>query len=204
MWSDVEVNLESPLVDLQPELARAANMVPEALSLLERPFLELLNLRGDVHSPAFATAITAVLGASPPAAPNTVAQGRDMLLLWLGPDEWLLQSVQARQSLLEGELRTILQGKFASVVDVSSGHAVLQLAGRHARTVLQKGCPLDLHPRVFGLGQCAQSHYFRAGILLRVVAPDRFELIVRRSFADYLGRMLLNAAEEFMMEPVST
>lgn len=204
MWSDAELKLESPLVDLQPELARAVNMAPEALSLLERPFLELLDLRGDVHSPAFATAITSVLGASPPAAPNTVAQGRDMLLLWLGPDEWLLQSVQARQSLLEGELRTILQGQFASVVDVSSGHAVLQLAGRHARTVLQKGCPLDLHPRVFGLGQCAQSLYFRAGIVLRLVAPDRFELIVRRSFADYLGRMLLNAAEEFMMEPVST
>ena len=201
MWNEAE--LESPLVDLQPELARAASVAPEALSLLERPFLELLNLRGDVHSPAFTTAIAAVLGASPPAVPNTVAQGRDTLLLWLGPDEWLLQSDQPRPPLLESQLRTILQGQFASVVDVSSGHTVLQLAGRHARTVLQKGCPLDLHPLVFGLGQCAQSHYFRAGIVLRLVASNRFELIVRRSFADYLGRMLLNAAEEFMMEPVS-
>jgi sarcosine oxidase subunit gamma len=42
---------------------------------------------------------------------------------------------------------------------------------------------------------CAQSHYFKAAIILRPVADDAFEVIVRRSFADYTLRMLRDAAD---------
>ena len=66
--------------------------------------------------------------------------------------------------------------------------------------MVQKGCPLDLHPRVFAVGHCAQSHFFKAPLLLRAVATDAFELVLRRSFADYAGRMLLDAGEEFRFQ----
>lgn len=196
MWS--ETRQESPLVGLQPALSAADRSAPEAFRIVERPFLELVNLRGDVRSDAFVKAVTDVLGAPPPASPNTVVQGREHLLIWLGPDEWLLQSTAPAQALLAGRLRPALQGQFATVVDVSSGYTVLELSGRHARDVLQKGCPLDLHPRVFGAGQCAQSHFFKAGVLLRPIEGGRCELVVRRSFADHVGRILLDAATEYL------
>ena len=40
---------------------------------------------------------------------------------------------------------------------------VLHLSGAPVREVLAQGCPLDLHPSVFGAGQCAQSHFFKLG-----------------------------------------
>ena len=190
MWNDARQ--ESPLVGL-PRAVEAARS-QQIFRLQEKPFLELVNLRGDVRSPQFSTAVETALGISLPSIPNTVSQGPAHTLMWLGPDEWLLQSASPRQPALERTLRPLLAGQFANVVDVSSGYTVIELSGSRARDVLQKGCPLDLHPRVFGVGLCAQSHFFKASIVLRPIAGNAYELVVRRSFADYAARMLLDAA----------
>lgn len=145
-------------------------------------------VRGDA-----ADAVAAALGVALPTAPNTVASGAMHDAWWLGPDEWMLVSKAA--SSLESTLRPLLHGRFAAVVDVSSGYTTLRLAGARAREVLQKGCPLDLHPRVFAAGACAQSHYFKAGIALRPIDEGSFEVIVRRSYAEYVVRMLRDAAD---------
>jgi sarcosine oxidase subunit gamma len=65
--------------------------------------------------------------------------------------------------------------------------------------VLSRGCPLDLHPQVLAVGQCAQSHYFKASIVLIPVSDDTFELVVRRSFADYFCRIMLDAAAPLLV-----
>ena len=66
------------------------------------------------------------------------------------------------------------------------------------RDLLAKGCPVDLHPSVFDVGQCAQSHLAKAPILLRQVDREpTFEIIVRRSFADYFWTWLEDAAAEY-------
>ena len=194
MWSDHR--FESPLVGvaLYAEPAGAA----AACTLGERPFLELTLVRGDGTSAAFRDAIRAATGAELPLAPNTVAASADYQVFWLGPDEWLLQSARPRVPDMERTLRAALAGQFAAVTDVSSGYTVLWLAGSKARAVLQKGCPLDLHPRVFRSGQCAQSHFFKADILLHPVADGAWELVVRRSFADYAARILTDAMAEYL------
>jgi len=57
-----------------------------------------------------------------------------------------------------------------------------------------KGCPLDLHPRVFEPGCCAQSRLARTLVtIVQIDASPRYELIVRRSFADYLWQWLHDA-----------
>jgi len=164
------------------------------VSVRQRSGLELVNVRGQLESAVFTAAIEDVFGVALPRLPNTVASGAAYTALWLGPDEWLLRSNEPRASTAERTLRPRIAGEFAAAIDVSSGYTVLELAGAHVREVLRRGCPLDLHPRMFGPGQCAHNHYFKAGIILRPVAPDRYELIVRRSFADYTARMLLDAA----------
>jgi sarcosine oxidase subunit gamma len=60
---------------------------------------------------------------------------------------------------------------------------------------LAKGCTLDFHPRVFRPGTCAQSGLAKANVLIRLGDdPDSFDVVVRRSFADYLLRWLRHAA----------
>lgn len=196
MWT--ESHQESPLHSLAPLHSPVDTEGARRLRIIERPFLDLAVLRGNLRSPAFVQTIERALGAAPPGAPNTVAQGHRHLLAWMGPDEWWVQSLMPARPALEPALRPSLLGQSACVVDVSSGYTVLELRGEHARDVLEKGSPLDLHPRVFGAGQCAQSHYFKAGVMLRALHDGGVEVVVRRSFADYVGRMLLDAAREYL------
>ncbi|HEX7937116.1 MAG TPA: sarcosine oxidase subunit gamma [Paraburkholderia sp.] len=193
---------ESPLVGVDALVRKHQSTASAAFRLSERPFLELVNVRGDTRDPAFVQAVESVLGCKPPAKANTVARGNGYDMLWLGPDEWLVRSATAhdaaRTAPLQAKLGAAFAGVFASAVDIGSGYTVLEIDGTRAREVLSRGCPLDLHPNLFGDGQCAQSHYFKASITLLPTGADSFDIVVRRSFADYFVKIMLDAAEPLM------
>jgi sarcosine oxidase, subunit gamma len=187
----IDTKGESPLAAL------ARSHAESGFTLRERPFLELATVRGNARDPEFVAAVERGANVTLPIGANTVASGETYHALWLGPDEWLLQSTSARDPTLEATLRPLFSKMHAAVVDVSSAWTVMELAGTRVRDVIRAGCPLDLHPRVFGTGQCAQSHFFKAAIVLRPLAADTFEAILRRSHAEYAVRMLIDAAEAF-------
>lgn len=187
-------------------LAARAGAGPSAagLWLAERRFLAKLNLRGDPGSPGFmGAAASALAGCRPPVVPNTAARAQGIALLWLGPDEWLVVAPAGTESALEARLADQVAPHGGCVTDVSETRATIVVSGPNARDVLAKGCPLDLHPRAFAPGACAQSLVAKAGVILYRAdagAPGehaRFELHVLRSFADYLWRFLEDAGQEY-------
>jgi sarcosine oxidase subunit gamma len=179
--------------------ARASESHPDAgVSLGESSFRCMVNLRGDPGDAAFTGAVQRVLGVDLPTAPNTVATGMGLTVLWLGPDEWLIAGSPGREAALTKELREALAGQHVSVVDVTEARTVIVASGRHASDMLQKGTPLDLHRRVFQPGQCAQTGLSKANVILhRLSDGSRFEIYVTISFADYLWSWLERAADEY-------
>lgn len=167
------------------------------IELEERAFLGKVNLRGDVDDEAFASAVRGVLGCPPPTEPNTTASSGAHTVFWLGPDEWLVHCADdARPALLDG-LRTALAGVHNAVVDVSDYYVVMRLSGPKCLEVLSKGTPLDLHPRVFTTGHCAQSRFGHATVLLHKVSDDSVDLQVRWSFAEYVWSYIVDGAREY-------
>ena len=153
-----------------------------------------LNIRLNPHASEAREAAERILGQSVPLTANTFTAGEHQVY-WLGPDEWLIVTGAENASGLAGELAEALAGLHAAVNDVSGGNIELRISGVDARKVLAKGCPLDLHPRQFGPGQCAQTGLGKAAVLLAAAGePSAYAIIVRRSFADYLCRWLANAA----------
>ena len=66
------------------------------------------------------------------------------------------------------------------------------------RELLEFGCPIDLHPRAFGPGRCAQTLLARANVLIWHVTDepeDTWRLFVRPSFAAYVAAWLADAAD---------
>ena len=189
---------ESPLVQVY-EAGRPRPSPDEAgVRLMERPFLGHVNLRGDHAEPAFLEAVASVLGLGLPLEPNTVSEGDPNLALWLGPDEWLVLTPPGRQTEAVEALSTALGETFHAVNDVSGGQTVITISGEHARDVLAKGCTLDLHPRAFGPGRCAQTLVAKASVVIRQLDESpSFDLVVHRSFADYLAQWLEDAAQEY-------
>lgn len=179
------IRRENPLVRFK--LPAQAAMAQISVTTTERSFLSHLNLRGNPDDPAFREAVKEVLGVDLPLAPNTVTTHDELVAYWLSPDEWLLVTPGDREHDIAQALRAALAELFAAVTVLSGGQTVIVLEGGRAREVLARGCTLDLHPRVFGPERCAQSLLGKAPIQIRQVNElPCFELIVRRSFADYL------------------
>lgn len=187
---------ESPLARF-PRIDDSSSPRGDMLSVDERPLLGYLNLRGDVRDAGFSDAVVRVLGVRPPSIGNTFTEAEGATVYWLGPDEWLV--VMPRERAIDA-MRALLHafaGLFASVTDVSGGQTLIALRGRGARDVLEKACPLDFDPRTFEPGRCAQSHIAKAPVLIRL-ADDvpTYEIIVRRSLAEYLWTWIFDAAAE--------
>jgi sarcosine oxidase subunit gamma len=83
-------------------------------------------------------------------------------------------------------------------VDVSSSRAVIEVSGPRARDLLAKGCGLDLHPRAFAPGHCAQTLLARLPIILDQLDPTpAYRLFAPASAARWVCDWLLDAAAEF-------
>jgi sarcosine oxidase subunit gamma len=144
----------------------------------EIPFLTMINVR---------TTAGTLLGVPVP-APNRVTTVGERAVLWLGPDEYLVVAA-------DGDDVSEVTGE--SVVDVSANRTTIELSGPHARDVLEKGMSIDLHPRAFGPGQCAQTLLARAQVILRQVdEKPTYHVLVRGSFAPYLADWLVDASKE--------
>jgi sarcosine oxidase subunit gamma len=72
--------------------------------------------------------------------------------------------------------------------------------------VLEKGCSLDLHPRSFSAGQCAQTTFARGHLLIWQVTGEHspagpaYRLLLRPSFADYFADWFADATAEFLAD----
>lgn len=168
-----------------------------AIRYFEKGLRGHINLRGDAADARFAAAAERALGAALPTAPNTTRVAGDIVVCWLGPDEWLVVAPGEREPQIVDALRAGLDGVHSSVTAVTGGQTILELRGANVRDLLAKGSPFDLHSPSFREGACAQTHLAKAAVLLRPLGHDAMEVIVRRSFADYLHDWLETAAAEY-------
>ncbi|MBI2253647.1 MAG: sarcosine oxidase subunit gamma [Proteobacteria bacterium] len=157
----------------------------------------IVNIRGD-GGDAFKAAVRSVTGAELPVTPNTTAAAGDFRILWLGPTEWWVVSANVDSAKLADDLRQAFNGQHAAVIDVSESRTVINVSGPSARDVLARGCSLDLHPRVFGPGQCAQTGLTKANILLDQVSDNpSYDIYILKSFADYLWQWFWLVGRDF-------
>lgn len=185
----------SPMVELD---FSQLDIEPSVLSIKEHPFLGYVNLRGASDNIKFMRAVKKVLSVDLPQHANTFVEHGDQTILWLGPNEWLILMPKTSLANVITQLEVSLADIFSAVNDVSGGSTILEVAGKKAQALLLKGCPLDLHHSVFSTGQCAQTVIAKTAMTLwQADDAPIYKLIVRRSFSDYLGLWLLNAAKEY-------
>lgn len=160
---------------------------------LDRAFA---NVRGDARDPRLRYAVAQVAGVDLPHEPGTWNHADRSRAYWLGPDEWLLVVEDDDGLDVERRLRDALDGRF-SVADVTGAQVQLELSGSDAGKVLQKSSPYDFHPRKFPSGRCAQTVFAKATALIAAREDGAFDIVFRRSYADYLMQWLADAAAEY-------
>lgn len=200
---EVEVPAESPLAWSYHKSGRPAVSQKSRVVLRERAMLGHLILRGGAI--VLDEAVRGVLGFGLPGRPNTLTQdeGGERSIQWLSPDEWLLIVPGGEEFALEGRLREALGAardtsvKNYAIVNVSGGQTLLELEGEMARELLMKSTPYDVHPDAFPVGKGVTTVFAKANLILRRTGEERWELVLRRSFADYCYRWILDAGSEY-------
>ncbi len=203
---------QSPLAHLHLD-ARAANdsdLDDAGLMIGERKLLGMINLRGKAADPAFKSAVKKALGVDLPAANNRSSGSAGSLhMLALGPDEWLVITPAGSELKTQEKLTKAMAKLHVSITMTGEARTTIRISGRNARDVLSKGCPLDLHPRAFGPGACAQTILARADMTVHQTAWDgkakvaTYDIIVLRSFAEYIWTWLEDAGREYGVKVVA-
>ncbi len=164
-----------------PLAARAADLATIGAELV--PLLAQVDLRVD---PTHA-------GLAPyplPLEPNTAFDDGRRAALWLGPDEWLILGPPGAAEEIVAELEAAFADLHRSVIDVSASRVAIELPAPGRFDLLAHVCPLDLDPRIWVAGMCAQTLLGRAQVILQE-RTDTTGILVRPSFADYVVDLLL-------------
>ena len=192
------VRAESPLAISRITVRTESAAERAGVVLCEHAFLGHLILRGNAADAAFRAGVEAALGVALPLKMGPVARDAvcGISVQWMSPDEWLVVVPQGEDYATEQRLRQALQGHYA-VMQVSGAQTMLELSGPNACEVLKKSAGYDFHPRSFPVGKGVSTTFAKSTAVIRRVGEAQWELIIRRSFADYLYRWVLDASEEY-------
>lgn len=174
------------------------------VTLTELPVTGLLVLRTCSERSALATALknTLALDLSDVLCANTANNATDknsepLCVRWIAPDEWLLSCPLKDAFSIENKLRDSLGNVSIAIINVSGGYTSLALQGVNAIDVLKKSTGYDVHPTNFMPGKVVNTVFAKAQITMRCIDSDKYELIIRRSFADYLWHWIQVASAEY-------
>lgn len=148
--------------------------------------------------PQLHEALSREFGLPWPSQPNAAAS-HGATVLWLAPGEWGIAGLSVAEAAARAA--RACNPALHDVADVSDGRVQFDVSGGLARDLLSKGCSLDLHPRAFGPGACAQSLLAQVPVLITAVsaasAPAAYRLWADASLAHYLRTWFVDAALEF-------
>ena len=166
----------------------------------ELPGLHTIDLR---VAPGTSTqnAVVEALGTDLPGKPGQTLQGSvsgggEVHALCLAPDWWLIVGFQEVEQKLEPLL---LNNDFHfSIVDVSGQRTTIELEGPKVREVLAHLWDQDLREKNFPVASVSQGLMAKAPVIVCHIAPFRYRVMVRSSFALHLWKALADAAEEWV------
>ncbi|MES2259470.1 MAG: sarcosine oxidase subunit gamma family protein [Pseudomonadota bacterium] len=163
----------------------------------EMPLLGYIVVRGDAADPAFNHAVKGVLGVELPRTPGRFIAFPHGLALWQTPDEWLLLCAGPARAAYQGELETALAGLHAQVVDNSGGLTTVYVSGESHVALLRHVSVYDIES--IGPGQVVSTVCSKAGMTLFRHDAHGLFVVFRRSFSDYVWRLLETAARPYRL-----
>ena len=128
--------------------------------------------------------------------------------LWISPDEFLHLLPLKNKDALVSKLEEDLSATHAAVVDNSGGFSYLELGGSALHKVLAKTCAYDCSKENLPLGKVVSTLIGKAPIIIfrhknnvadTATGEHDISLLIRFSFADYVLRLLEDAAGEYKL-----
>ena len=165
------------------------------VNLIEVKTIGHMILRGDGADADFAKVVQEVLGVSLPGRLENVYSSKTGIS-WISPDEWLVQMPTVQIYNAESRLREQLNGHI-SIVNNSGGYVVLQLSGDKVLDLLKKCTPYNVEEENFPVGKVVSTIFAKTQAVIVRKNKQKWEIIIRRSFAEYVFSWLIDGGKEY-------
>lgn len=187
---------QSPLHHV--ELAALADKGPQQGGVVfqERALLGHLTLRLNSDHAEQMAVVKDILGLSLPLTPLSSAVLAEVSINWIAPDEWLILLPGEQTYDVECRFRELMMGHY-SLINSSGGSTVLRLSGDNVVDVLKKSTGIDFYDSRFPVGKVVSTVFAKSTAVIRRCDEQCYELVIRRSFADYLWLWIQDASREF-------
>jgi sarcosine oxidase subunit gamma len=141
-------------------------------------------------------AVAKALGIDLPEKPGNIGRklDGDVSVLCLAPDWWLIVGLKD----IEPRLALLRDNNHFSVVDVSGQRTTIELEGPKVREVLAHLWEQDLREKSFPIASVSQGLMAKAPVIVCYIAPFRYRVMVRSSFALHLWTALADATVEWV------
>lgn len=174
----------------------AAYKSPDAATVHARewPQTGVLILRGKSTDAAFMAAAGKALGFNLPNEPKGTVVSGSTLAVRLSPDEWFIRCAYSEKEALKNALQSGLEGVFAQVVDNSGGYTGLTLSGSNVIQLLRHITPYNVEQ--LQTGDAVATILSKSQVII-YKTDNGCELIFRRSFADYVWKLLVRSSKPY-------
>ena len=160
------------------------------------PILKI-NLRGKNRD--FVTKVGKELSIILPTDPNTSSGNKELNLLWLSPDEWLIYSndknnLKTINSLEDKLFNEISKKKLGSVTNVTDHWIMINLRGSKVFDMLSAGCPFNFNKFKNLKGAVTQTLINHTDVIIHNKNNNDLNIFVRRSFSNHLWLWMNDSA----------
>ena len=165
----------------------------------EKKLTGKINLRGESSDKEFMKNVGSVLDLVLPIEPNVRISNNNINIIWLGPNEWLIETPEAQTQKVFMLLRSSLNPQNTAVTDVSFNKTVLRLQGKDVLTLLSKFLVINLEEVLKNNHSVAQTIFIKIPILLiRNNNEDEntsIDIHLNRSHAKYVYELLIDGSK---------
>jgi len=173
------------------------------ISIEELPFIEKINLRGNTKDRDFMSNAGSVLDILIPTEPNTKIENKNLQVIWLSPNEWLLNFIYNENfTRIFENLSNKLNPENTSITDISESKTIIRVEGINTTELLRKFLILDIDSALNSNFKVAQTIFVKIPILIVRNHKDQetqsFDIHLNRSHTNYLKDLLLDGCNQFI------
>ena len=173
------------------------------ISIEELPFVNKINLRGNTTDRIFMSNTGSVLDILIPTEPNTKIENKNLQVIWLSPNEWLLNFIYNENfTKIFENLSNKLNPENTSITDISESKTIIRVEGINTTELLRKFLILDIDSVLNSNLKVAQTVFVKVPILIVRNHKDQdtqsFDIHLNRSHTTYLKDLLLDGCNQFI------
>ena len=187
-------------MNLNPSpVLKISNENLNGISIQERNLLGKINLRGKSDDKEFMKNVGSVLDLVLPIEPNVRVSNNNISIIWLSPNEWLIETPKAETKKVLTLLKSTLNPQKTAITDVTFNKTVLRLEGDHVFTLLSKYLVINLEEVLKTNYNVAQTIFIKIPILLIRNNSNNetisIDIHLNRSHAKYVYELLIDGCK---------